>query len=692
MRLLNIKARAHPDGNRIDLSWDNPHPVDFPSVRVVRREGTHPMKPDDGVVVVSTGPLSATDLGLRGETVYYYSLFPFHGNPPQYEDDLHNRASALATAPYDFAGQMYALLPALYHRYDEAQGLVSDTGEAPADSAKGQLRRFLDLPGSQFDQIYSLARAALGFYNLDRVEGSLLPLLAQWIGWRIDRNLEVKAQRNEIRFAPQIYQTIGVIPTVEATVKRITNWESRTKEFVHNVARTNQPERLNLWSMLRGAGGGNFGAPALASLNFVYEGRPTAVTEAGSISVFYHTYRRHGWDIWTKRFAGGRWQPSEPVVDQAGIDKHPAAALQGNLLWLFWESYDPAQAPSDQRWRINFRTRAAGVWSAPAVFGDAATERRTPVAVTDITGGLWLFWLEKTATGWVVKYNRHNGAKWLADPVAFPADGGQDPRVESDLYLLFHPTSVNQRLWLFWSRRDPLPSGQSRWTVAYRIKQGLDPAAADWSPVRTLPKAAPDNHDREPAPIILTPGGNIELFWSSTRNGGWTLWHDTLDIFTLNWGPAQQLINTPYSHRAPLAVDTGAGTLLTYRSNESLAYTSAVYGATQTLDTRYGGATTADTRNVLKRALRGKFEDFQTYTYDAGENGVRTNDDRIASDTIGIFLTPDTIDSNQIKAIVSRLANALAEFMPVTERAVFITAVTQGVFITAVTQGVFITP
>ena len=42
MRLLNITARAHPAGNRIDLSWSNPNPATFPGVRVVRREDTHP--------------------------------------------------------------------------------------------------------------------------------------------------------------------------------------------------------------------------------------------------------------------------------------------------------------------------------------------------------------------------------------------------------------------------------------------------------------------------------------------------------------------------------------------------------------------------------------------------------------------------------------------------------------------------
>ena len=94
---------------------------------------------------------------------------------------------------------------------------------------------------------------------------------------------------------------------------------------------------------------------------------------------------------------------------------------------------------------------------------------------------------------------------------------------------------------------------------------------------------------------------------------------------------------TPYANRAPLAIETSTGTLLAYRSNESLPHVSSVYGATRTLDTRYGGTTTVDTRNTAKLALRGQFEDFQTYTCDSGQNGVRSNDDRIARDTIGVY-------------------------------------------------------
>jgi hypothetical protein len=86
---------------------------------VVRCEGTNPVTPQDGVLVMEREGLNfAVDEHLKGETVYYYALFPFQGVPPLYQDDPYNRVSAMATAPYNFAGQMYDLLPAIYQRYD----------------------------------------------------------------------------------------------------------------------------------------------------------------------------------------------------------------------------------------------------------------------------------------------------------------------------------------------------------------------------------------------------------------------------------------------------------------------------------------------------------------------------------------------------------------------------------------------
>src|SRR5438093_2222639 len=94
---------------------------------------------------------------------------------------------------------------------------------------------------------------------------------------------------------------------------------------------------------------------------------------------------------------------------------------------------------------------------------------------------------------------------------------------------------------------------------------------------------------------------------------------------TLTWGTAEELTPSPYSERAPAAVSDGADALLIYRSSESLRYSSGVYGATETLDPRYAGATTVDTRNAARLGLRGKFDDFEAFVYDAGHDGQRTN-------------------------------------------------------------------
>jgi hypothetical protein len=667
MQLLGLTAQAHPSGNRIDLTWSNPQPAQFPGIRVMRREGTYPAGPQDGQLVLdeTAGATAASDTGLRAETVYYYALFPYAGSPPQYDDDPHNRVSAMATGQYGYAERMYQLLPSIYRRYDAQQLPPPGSHVAPQDLSRGVLRRYLDLSGGQLDQVFSLARAALALHDVNTLDGALLPLLAQWIGWRTNYALPVDAQRNEIRFAPELYRTTGSVTAVDATVDRVTGWPVRTKEYVHNVARTNQPERLNMWAVSRDTTGA-WGQAALASVNFVYDGRPAHVTDQdGSELFFYHTYRLHGWDIWAKRFAGGQWQPSEPVVDRPGTDKYPSAALQGSTLWLFWGSYDAAA----RQWRIWFQTGTGGVWTAAQVFGDTATERRNPAVVADGTGGIWLFWREWVGGRWQVRFNRNDGTSWQLNPDGtMPQDGGQPVDVDDDLIAVINPSPAGI-LWLFWSRHDPASAGQTRWSIAWRVKQGLDPTAADWSSVNELPKNNLDDHDREPAPLPAA-NGNLELFWATTRGGGWSISHAELDTRALTWSMPEFIAPGPYSQRAPLAIGGTPGTLLTFRSNQSLAYQSPLAGAQQTLDNRYAGTTTVRATDTAKLALRGAFEDFQTYTY---QGGALAEADRITRGTIGLFVTPDTSDATAIQAAVSRLKGVLPEFMPVTARAVVIT-------------------
>ena len=323
-------------------------------------------------------------------------------------------------------GQMADLLPTIYHRYDTV--LPRPDAVPNADRHKGQLRRFLELPGGQLDQLYSFARAMLDLHNLDKVDGRLLPLLAQWIGWPTDYRLDIAAQRNEIRNAPHLYKTIGLIPTVEATVKRTLGLESRTKEFVHNVFRSNQPERLNLWMRQRNQAGVWSEPTTPLSLDFAYEGRPTAVRDGeGTLWLFYHTLKKGQWHIWYKTHRDDQgWAPSQPFTTGRLLDKYPTAVVQGTVLWVFWSSYDEAeQTVADQ---LPHPRQRPMVCDAPLPFTNPNAARRQPWAVLDNTNGLWLFWLELVGTRWQLKYNRHDGTAWAsAAGSSFPLDAGQDP-------------------------------------------------------------------------------------------------------------------------------------------------------------------------------------------------------------------------------------------------------------------------
>jgi len=630
------------------------------------------------------GMSSLEDRNLRAETVYYYTLYPYKYDPGEYVFHRSNRVSVMVTGPYDIAGRMYRLLPAIYHRYDTVLPRAPYPVEMPGeDKEKGQMRRFLDIPGSNLDQIYSLAAAALDLHDLYRVDGNLLPLLAQWIGWDTDYNLEIFQQRSELRNAPGLYKTIGIIPAIEAVIaKCINRWKCRTKEFVHNVFRTNCPERLNLWTCQR-AGTGQWEESAEPlSLDFAYEGRPAAVKDdTGNLWLFYHTLRNNKWEIWSKTLPPGEeWTASVPVTaaDNVSYDKHPTAALQGQKLWIAWDSFNQ----ENQTWEIKYKARLNGQWTGTQTFDDripgSRTQRKSPQMVVDSSKGLWLFWLEKTAGNgnrWQMKYTRSDSEEFVFPPaLVFPTDvqSGEEPRVEKDLFVLYH--QEQNSIWIFWARQKYSGNNSRKyWEIAYREKSVQDPLE-NWGPIRTLPKKnLPASYDDcEPAAAV-NGEDKIELYWASNREGGWDIWNINLENSSpIDVDTAEMLINNPYSQRAPLPVMIEGELHVIYRSNQCISYESDVYRATETTDFRYSGCTTVDIRDKRKIGLYATFDDFRTYTYDAGEDeGKPTDNDWYARDTIGIYLSPGKDDQRFITRTREFIRGILERFLPIQIRAVF---------------------
>ena len=391
-----LDARAEPDlrGGRILLTWTNPPLPGFKGTRVLRRESTFPdlSKPDPTSVVIfddSTTPAGQPgrflDVGtvsgsrtvaLKGETVYYYAIVAYDTASRQFPTFV----SAMATAPYQTGAFLYNNLPGIYQGFDTTLPPASPALD-PADAAKGQLQRLLEMFGLQFDLLRSFAGGMRDFHSPDRIDGALLPLLPEWIGWQTNFANPVAKQRNEVKYAPSYWATIGIAANLRATINRLVTWDARFKEFAHNIFVSNNPEQLSIYEVRRK--GAAFEAPRLVTLDSAFEGRPAACLAADlRPTIFYHARqsapmprtpgrppvfedRLH---LWYKIFDRDEWLPAHRLTWDSNLNRSPAAFQKNDgTFWLFWTSYEPAVTGAVARLRLQQLTVGRAALSARIV-------------------------------------------------------------------------------------------------------------------------------------------------------------------------------------------------------------------------------------------------------------------------------------------------------------------------------------
>jgi phage tail-like protein len=355
----NFKAEPNPRGGRIDLSWINPIDTTFGGVKILRRETAFPGTGDPGedkeiadlpVASQSAGALvKFVDANLKHETVYYYAAVPYDAAATR---SLPSYASAMTTSPYRTAAHLYNNLPSLYRRYDTKLAPEIETLE-PADRAKGQLQRFIDLFGLQFDLLRSFASGMDNFYDPRRVDGALLPLLASWIGADTNHALGFDKQRSEVQFAPHYFRTTGIAANLRGAVNRLVSWDAHVKEFVHNIFLATAPEQLTIWEKLKKE---DVWQPAeRISLDIAYEGRPAVLQTADRRQWLFHHARQSApvssnpaqgkatldyWHIWYKLFERDEWLPAHHVSFVGSLNKYPTAIEDTDgRVWIFWTSY-----------------------------------------------------------------------------------------------------------------------------------------------------------------------------------------------------------------------------------------------------------------------------------------------------------------------------------------------------------------
>ena len=275
--VTDVQALPHLRGSRIDLTWTLPPSSDFEAgrrlggIKVVRRERTFPRDDDDGVVVYDDAPVNGiADAGLSPQHTYYYTVFAVEENEPGVPPPINRvywsgrsaQVAALATTDYGSTTQLYSLLPGIHRVHDPDltdldlqriadvdPKLAAALATLPADiRRKGQLRRFVRAAGSPLDLMRSMAEALRQLHDVDEAPSVFLPMLAHWVGWDVDETLPVYEQRNEVKFAPHLYRTVGTVDSLRRLVTRYTGWYTRAAEMDQALVRSNQPAQLNVYA------------------------------------------------------------------------------------------------------------------------------------------------------------------------------------------------------------------------------------------------------------------------------------------------------------------------------------------------------------------------------------------------------------------------------------------------------------
>ncbi|MFI6289869.1 phage tail protein [Streptomyces sp. NPDC051018] len=264
----DVRAVPNLSGGRIDLTWRNPPAEDFApgaplaAVRIVRRERTFPLDPDDGDLVYEGPAVSSfPDVRARPLTTYYYTVFTVTaGSPPALTADEGSRAAGFATtAEYRLGDALYRMLPAVHRRLDRPLTAVDLGGEPSLAGAldrlpdglrdRGQLYRFLSVAGSALDLTRSLAEGLAHLHDPDTARPEFLPALARMVGWDLNRTAPVSVRRNEIAAAPYLYRGVGTVPGLRAIVNRYTGWYVQVAEMAQSIARSNSAPEYHVFAV-----------------------------------------------------------------------------------------------------------------------------------------------------------------------------------------------------------------------------------------------------------------------------------------------------------------------------------------------------------------------------------------------------------------------------------------------------------
>ncbi len=562
------------------------------------------------------------DGALEPGAFYYYRLF----GPADQPDDPPVRASALATADYGSHDRLYHLLPPVFE--------VQDLDPDKLDRGR-PLFRFLEAFGRGIDHCRGLVDAIGTRHDIATSRADFLPHLARMIGWIPDFTVPENTQRQDIRFAPEVFGGVGTVRSAPELVNRVTGWGSKIKEFAHNVFLTNAPEFIRIWEIWQVTRNGPnaWSAPAPFATTTSMDGAATALLETinNLTWIVWHSDRRGQRELWVQRLPSDTaphrvMGPPAPGADiPTFVDESPALVLDGSHVRLFWTSTregsrDIYEAVLDP---------ATGI-AGPAVRRtDHAMDDSHPTAVADGAGDLWLFWDSDRRGPRDIWYQRRRNGLW-DEPARMPKSAGNDLANDSSPAAIM----VGVDVWLFWCRAIGAHCHIWHQVIAGGDVSGLQAEFMD--------DIRPGIRDEAPAPVLVPTmsGTQVWLLFHSNRAGPWRIW---TRVYDGAW---------PYDP-SPLSPEVTADTEPTgYVDTAGLLHVLW----TSQRRTRWYKSRTFDLSDAGMIAELGKFHDHAHYIYDTGENG----DDWYARGAVGVYLEPD--EGGDVIAAAKRADAFLAPF------------------------------
>ena len=202
---------------KIVVNWTSPS-GSWSKIRLVRNSYGFPVNAWDGDLLVSafkeTDPVTYTDINLRTNAFYYYSLFVF--DTVAFSWKRAGDAIGLSVKDYGHTKNLYDYLPEITK--------VTRLYDASSDLNNQDLYKFLSVFGFDLSQTHTLANLIENRYDVEHVNGVLLPLFLKQLGIDYERELGFQQSRILVRDAILIGKKKGTADGLREFLKAFTGF------------------------------------------------------------------------------------------------------------------------------------------------------------------------------------------------------------------------------------------------------------------------------------------------------------------------------------------------------------------------------------------------------------------------------------------------------------------------------------